>query len=248
MNISFNYYRKIWHLSGLIFPLILFLDPLQSFRHLHPDPTRAILIVFLAFFALFWFFCDLARFNSPAFAAFFHKTLGIFMKHEEKDRFTGTIPYLTANLFLLLFFSKEVVIISSILLALGDPAAAYIGGHYGKRRLSNGKSAEGLIAFIAAGFFASLAFIVLNGAVYPSSLLRFGGSIAAFFVVLLIFLGALSAGIGEMFSFSALHGLVDDNFIVPITGALGLVLAGTLLPGISTGDLIADPRALFLFR
>ncbi|EMO76270.1 phosphatidate cytidylyltransferase-like protein [Leptospira kirschneri str. 200801925] len=47
-----------------------------------------------------------------------------------------------------------------LFLVIGDPTAAWVGTFYGKRRFSNGKSIEGIIAFIVVCTIVGFVFYI----------------------------------------------------------------------------------------
>lgn len=240
---GFNVYRKAWHMLGLIFPFAFYLD---FFSFLDPwlgESSRIMGILVLIAGVILVITLDLLRFRYPAFNDFFFRYAGPLMKEGEKKRFNATLPYMLANLILFLFFNYELVVIGSIFLMIGDPAAAWVGSNYGRHRLKNGKSLEGIGGFFVASFIGALLFIVFHtfgmGNFDAFSLLSGDGSLRLYIIPWLL-IGALLAGLGEFFSENRLMGIIDDNLIIPLTGAIGMTLIGLLIPGMSNSDFFFD--------
>jgi dolichol kinase len=218
----FNTYRKIWHMLGLIIPLFLYFDP---FSDAGVHATRTMGVWLLLFLILLAFGLDIARITLPGFRKFWYRHVGFLMKAEEAGYFNATIPYLAACLILFLTSRSELALIACMFLMVGDPVAALVGGRYGRVRFYNGKSLEGMAAFILSGWLAALFFLWLHTqfASAPGfySLQGFPLRLA-----LTTLAGAFVAAVAEFFSFTALNGLFDDNLSVPVAGALGFGLAG----------------------
>ena len=118
--------------------------------------------------------------------------------------------YLTALCIVTPIFSQPAVGSAVLILAFADPAAAWFGRRYGKRKLYRQKSFVGSLAFLIVGFLAAGAFLLtLWPAIAPAR------ALAAAAVC------SLAAAIAELFS-----ERIDDNFTVPIAGVLA---AATLI-------------------
>ncbi|MBE7437783.1 MAG: dolichol kinase [Spirochaetales bacterium] len=217
----FNPYRKLWHMLGLVIPLFLYLDLLSSIGE-HASRFWGIVILFCLIVLVFAL--DLARFFLPPFRRFWYNTVGFLMKAEEAHRFNATIPYLVASLLLFLFVGKELSLIACLYLMIGDPMAAFVGGRTGRFRFANGKSLEGLLAFILAGALAAILFLLLHGLFFPQSVYALFQNPGPLLLAALC--GSVFAAVAEFFSWTALRGLYDDNLSVPLAGALGFCLAG----------------------
>lgn len=217
----FNPYRKMWHTLGLVIPLFLYLDPLAAMGE---HASRLWGIIILLGMIVLVFALDLSRFFLPPFRKFWYSTVGFLMKAEEANRFNATIPYLVASLLLFLFVGKELALIACLYLMIGDPMAAFVGGRTGRFRFVNGKSLEGLLAFILAGALAAILFLFLHGTFFPESAYALFANPGP--LLLAVFCGAVLAAVAEFFSWTALRGLYDDNLSVPLAGALGFALAG----------------------
>lgn len=230
---------------GLVFPVILYFDLFQFIQPQSPHATRIVSLGLLLVLFLLFLVSDLLRFFAPDFNRIYHRILNRLMKKEETHRFTATVPYFLATVILFLFFSKSAIMVASIFLILGDTAAAYFGGKYGKSRLPNGKSLAGGIAFVFCGFLFSSLFLLLHTWGGGSSLsLSISGEIR-WTVLLAVFLGSLLAALAELITIPALMGLIDDNMLVPLGGALGLMGATFLTAAPALSEVLFNPQNLY---
>lgn len=136
------------------------------------------------------------------------KVFHTIARPREYYRVNSATWYLFALAIVTPLFSKPAVLVGVLVLAFGDPAAAWIGKSIGKRKLVGNKSLEGSLAFFVAGAIAAGALLV---AFYPA--LPLERRLLAALVASL--LGALA----ELFS-----GRVDDNFAVPVAATLAAAL------------------------
>ncbi|MBE6362178.1 MAG: hypothetical protein E7054_00845 [Lentisphaerae bacterium] len=123
---------------------------------------------------------------------------------------SGGAPVLMAALLLNLIFPPFIAAASMAVMLTGDAAAALVGRKFGKHKLVNGKSWEGTLSFIIAGyFFLSLAGIVC-------------GTGNSFYLW-----GALAVILGAVVELFTKQIKIDDNFTIPLT--VGIFLSLTLL-------------------
>lgn len=116
-------------------------------------------------------------------------------------------PYVFASACLsLALFPGKIAACSMAAMLLGDTAAALIGRRFGRHKTINGKSWEGVIAFLAAGYTGCAFFLLISG---MPSVFYFWGAISVF-----------PAAAVELFE-KQLH--IDDNFSIPVV--TGLVLS-----------------------
>ena len=121
----------------------------------------------------------------------------------------GPYVFASATLSLLLFPGKIAACCMAVML-LGDTAAALIGRRFGRHKTVNGKSWEGVIAFLAAGYAGCVLFLFLSD---MPAIFYFWGAV-----------GIFPAAFVELFE-KQLH--FDDNFSIPI--AMGIFLSVPLL-------------------
>ncbi|EKJ85591.1 diacylglycerol/polyprenol kinase family protein [Leptospira meyeri] len=247
MNSGFNFFRKIWHVLGLVIPVTLFFDPFQNAFGL-VFATRAILVSLLGILLVSLLILEFVRLNHSGFENFFYKYFGFLMKESERKRFNGTVPYFFANFLVVLFFPAEVAILAILFLVIGDPFAAYVGSKYGKHRFYNGKSLEGIIGFLVPAFLFSILALFLITKSQPGSFLAILDNQGAIFwtPIYLVFFSVVSACVTEFFANTTAKGLVDDNLLIPIVGAVVLSILSLLYLDYTPMDFFFDPKALYI--
>jgi len=226
---KFNLKRKLWHLLGLIIPVLLYLDIFRFVEPDNPHITRFIGMHLILIFLIFLLVIELIRLNYEPFNQFFIRITGPLLKESEYHQIHGSISYILANFLLFLFFTKELIAISSLILMISDPIAAYFGIYYGKIKFKNGKTLEGAIAFFISSFVVSLLFLmfITYGNIGNSALFLSNQNI--FRILILLFITSLLTTMMEFFSFSSMMGLIDDNLTIPLTAAISISLFGYLL-------------------
>ncbi|MCB1309954.1 MAG: hypothetical protein KDK30_17320 [Leptospiraceae bacterium] len=246
---SFNFSRKIYHMIGLVIPIALYVELFDFLAPWFQFPTRSAGLLALIAFTITLLLVDALRFKVKAVNRLFVSIVGPLLKQEELKRYNATIPYFAACLILFIFSSTEVVMLSCIFLMIGDPVAAYTGGFYGRVRFWNNKSLEGMGAFIVAGFLGSLIFLAIHSYVDLTGNSSFHMTLADgalnWRMLLTVFCGVFCASLAEFFSSIRLHGLWDDNFIVPLCGAIGMSVTGQYLFQLPASALYFDPSLLF---
>lgn len=123
-------------------------------------------------------------------------------RQEETGRFIVRPVYLAAGVILaLLLFPPKIAYASIGIVAVGDPAAAYVGGKFGRIHIRPNKTFEGLIAGLV------LAFLLASIIVYPVAALA----------------GASGAMLMELLD------VPDDNLTMPVAAGALIFLVGILL-------------------
>ena len=189
-----EYQRKAIHLFNLIIPF--------GYWFLIPDQNqfKIIIITFTALFILADYFRTKSKLIKKLFKIFFDKML---REHELKGQFTGATWVMISASVTILFFSKNIAIISLIFMSVGDTFAALIGKKYGKLKIYD-KSLEGflgglIVCLVAAYYYDPLPFYISG-------------------------VGALTAML-----FETLPLPLDDNFRIPIGSAIIMtILLGVL--------------------
>ncbi len=183
--------RKIYHLAGGAGLLALYFVLGRSQALL----TYAIL--FIIVLAL-----DVARLKLPSINQFVYAKFGSFIRNNEKQKLTGTAPYILGIGLSLYAFPLNIASAAICFLAFGDVAATTIGERYGKTKVGD-KSLEGSSAFIVAGLFVGLVLLPAAGAQVSPVVIAAGVVIAA--LVELMPIG-------------------NDNFTIPIVSGAAMTL------------------------
>jgi dolichol kinase len=240
LSASFNFYRKVWHMAGILIPFLFYMEVFDWLKPVIEYPTRTIGIILLILLVIVVFITDLLRLKYPSWQTFFNRFAGHLLKDGEHMRFNATIPYFAANILLMLFFSYELVVLGAVFLMMGDPAAAYAGAKYGKHRFRNGKSMEGLFGFIISSFIFGTVFLLVHTLRFgPHTLMSF-----SFATLFLVFIGSVAASVAELFSENSFYGLVDDNLLVPIAGASALAFTAYIFFSYPAEALFFNPLIL----
>jgi len=157
--------------------------------------------------------CDVMRFKIPALRRYAVSLFGNVMRREELRSLSGNSFYVFGLFLIVIFFPKDLVLLSILFLAVGDPAAALVGTAFGRHRLFGKKSLEGALANFAASLTVALLFgMFYLGLAFPRSLT-------------LAFIGALVSVISEL-----LPTRLDDNFTIPVLSCSLLYLVCLFFP------------------
>ncbi|KAK5729716.1 Diacylglycerol kinase [Elasticomyces elasticus] len=185
---------------------------------------------------------DLIRFKWPRFNRFYISVLGPFMREAEAhDQFNGVISYLAGLWFTMFFCSKDVGIMSVLLLSWCDTAASTFGRALGKYtpRIRRGKSLAGSLAAFVVGVGAAVWFWGVlapagqgnglmkgNGLSEGANRFAFEGKLVSSWgtldgwaaVTVLAIVTGLAASVSEALD---VFGL-DDNLTIPVLTGLEL--------------------------
>lgn len=142
--------RKLLHVSIGFVTLRLYMNGYQS-PAITPWLVGALIPIASA---------DVLRHRSDSFNQFYIKVLGGFMRETEVSGYNGVIWYLLGAYIALRFHSKDIGVMSILLLSWCDTAASTFGRLYGRYtiRLRQGKSLAGTLAAFATGVLAALFF------------------------------------------------------------------------------------------
>lgn len=114
----------------------------------------------LWYFVLELFLClNILDFDFLAFKNFFIDSRN-FDERRRKESIERNSSLFFSCAFVVFLFPPEISILSMLFLVIGDPTAAWVGTFYGKRRFSNGKSVEGIIAFIVVCTIVGFVFYI----------------------------------------------------------------------------------------
>lgn len=241
---SFNYFRKAWHLLGLIIPAFYYFDVFHGQFSL-VYATRAILTILLVLCLGLLVLLEWARFHIPVVQSVFVKLAGPLLKEEEKYRINGTFPYFLSITLVVFFFPPDIAILSLLFLVIGDPMAAWVGTHFGKNRFSNGKSKEGILAFILSSTIVGLWFIyVIQSGSREFGIYQF--SSGEFWQnVILILPAVVAAAVTELYSGTYWNGIVDDNLLIPVVSAVVLGVFAYYTLDLSIDQIFLNPAQIF---
>lgn len=134
--------RKLYHLFGG-------LSLLSCYFLLGRE--RALILYAILFITVL--VVETARFAVPAFNAFLYGHFAGFFRPKERNRITGTAPYVLGIGSALYFYHAEIAAAAVCFLAFGDVAATTVGERWGRTKIGE-KSLEGSIAFVAVALAA----------------------------------------------------------------------------------------------
>ncbi len=159
--------RKLYHLFG---GLCL----LSCYFLLGRD--RALILYAVLFFAVL--VVETTRFAVPVFNDFLIRHFSSFIRPKERNRLTGTAPYVLGIGSTLYFYRTDIATAAICFLAFGDVAATAIGERWGRTKIGE-KSLEGTLAFtvtaLAAGFLLSAAgFPLMHGLIFAGAITAAG--------------------------------------------------------------------------
>ena len=191
--------RKLVHLSSLWMPLAILFLP------------RAVMIGVFAFCLVGNLIVEYLRAKRvPGITPVYDALFGRMLREEPRPGqwiISGGPSVFASALTVTCLAPSPVAAASMAVMLLGDTAAALVGRRFGRHKFFNGKSLEGCIAFLAAGYAGAMIF--LQGAYWPEMI------------------PAVFAGMLVEFFEKNLH--LDDNFSIPVVTALvwaGLEAAG----------------------
>ena len=107
-----------------------------------------VLLLFLTLIVI-----ELLRFKKNLISLYFNKFLGSVVRNYEQSSLMSATLLVMAAVFCIVFFDKQVTIISLLILSVSDSIAAIFGLKYGHTRIINNKSLEGTYAFIISALF-----------------------------------------------------------------------------------------------
>lgn len=165
--------------------------------------VRQAMTILLSLVALFGTLEITRRFSTRWNDFLMDKAFGGISRPWERHRTNSSTLYLVALTIMTALMSKHAVAVGALVLAVGDPAAAFIGKRFGRRKIVGGKSWAGVAGFFGAAFAAVL--VLLRVAVPELAL----GAAAA--------LAASAAAVGA--GVEVVCQNLEDNFAIPILSA-----------------------------
>jgi dolichol kinase len=169
------------------------------------EKEQALILLGLLF--LITVLVEFLRLRVLAFNRVFVRLLGSMLKEAETKHPTGVGYFLGGVSLCLLFFHVKVALASIVILAVGDPAASWVGQRWGRIRFGE-KTLEGTASF---WLFAMVAGVLFQG-------LWLGLPFVIFSI------GALTGAVVE-----CLPLRIDDNFTLPLATGLSMEMATKFL-------------------
>ena len=193
--------RKIWHMATGTIAITLFMLSGQD-QHLWGWSTLA--------FAFVGFSVDFIRLRYPKANEFAIKFMGILMRENERNDYSGLPFYALGCGLALLLYSPHVAVLAVMFLVFSDPISSYFGVKYGRTKILPNKSLQGSAAGFCTCYLITLIYGICIGHV-------------AFDLLLFALLAGLIGAVSELFSV-----LVDDNLTIPVLSGLGLTALNML--------------------
>lgn len=189
-----NYKRNVFHVASALFCLLLV-------EVLLTQPQLAITACSVMVWA--WT-AELTRRRWPAINRVLMRAMGPVAHPHEHWRVNSATWYSTAIALLALTGEPIAQVSGVVILGAADPLAAIVGRRYGRHKLIHGRSLEGTLTFVAAGWLVCAAILTaLHDLPFATAaLIALGGTIP----------GAIA---------ELLSRRVDDNFSIPVSAAAG---------------------------
>lgn len=197
-----NYKRNVFHVSSAIFCLLLvevFLSQPQ--------------LVIASSAVMIWAWgCEICRRRWPAVNRALMRMMGPVAHPHEHWRVNSATWYSTAIVLLALTGEPIAQVSGVVILGAADPLAAIVGRRFGRHKLVHGRSLEGTLTFVAAGWLVC------------ASILCWLHALPFATAALIALGGAIPGAIAELLS-----RRVDDNFSIPVSAAAGAWMTLRLL-------------------
>jgi dolichol kinase len=194
MDMSGNWRRWLWHLTSSL-----------SLAGLAWATPRTAFLVALAVVTTLFISFECLRLRIPRLNEWFFLHFGGLLRPGERSRWTTSSYVLVAALVVYIAFGREIAVLAVCFLAVGDVAAAVVGGHVQRTRLF-GRAVDGDLACFAACLAVGCALV--------------GAGLSVGWLAVLA--GSAAATVGQ-----AIRTPVDDNLTLPLLS--GIVMAA--VPG-----------------
>ncbi len=189
--------RKIYHVVGVAFIVILYLTL-----------SRMASLTLLGSAILIFVPLDYLRRKIPVLQNIALKGFGPVLRKDEEKTLSGMSMMMVGIFITAYLFPPSIVILSLLLLGLGDPISSIVGTIYGKDKIVGNKSLQGTLAGFVVCTVASFTYFVYTGIMSER----------------LLFVSLLAGLIGAISELVPI-GRLDDNFTIPI-------MSSTLLFGL----------------
>ena len=170
-------------------------------HHLPIDLSRKILISLL----LVAIVVEVARRTVTFFRDLFMRFFGGMLRDYEVRGITGATYLLLSAAFVTFLFSKNIAVLSLLFLTVGDASATVFGRARGRKKIYKDKTLEGTAAFFLTSLLVALALR------YEPLQVRIAGVVVATLL--------------EVFNTK-----IDDNLLLPVGSALGMIAAKKFYP------------------
>lgn len=144
-----KYARKLWHLLGLITPLVYGLEWISR--------ETTLFWITLAFMMLM--VGEAIRFAHPRAQEGYNHVFSILMRDIEKVSINASVYFIVGNFLAVLLFPREVACLAIAFLAVGDTTAGIVGSAVGRIKIFRGKTLEGTTAFALVCFLIAVWFV-----------------------------------------------------------------------------------------
>lgn len=202
LDIKIELYRKLIHIFSTIIPVIYYFNSKEFILSLVGVGTVMMIAL------------DILKAYTVSFEKLYKMFFHVILREDEKDYkrnlFTGGTYYAIGIFLALLFFPKEVAILSILIMIWCDTVAALVGKTFGKKRIVEKKTLEGSIAFTITGFI--LLFILQF--VFPDYNFYKAG-----------FITVLFAAIFEQLSILK----INDNLSLPLFSGIVFIIINSII-------------------
>jgi dolichol kinase len=180
-------YRSIIHASSILVPIIVEVT------------SEFVTVIVLCAITIAYVLAELLRLRGRRVPVISTFTLAMSRPEERSHLIVRPILLAAGIILTLVLFPRNIAYTSIVILAIGDPIAAYVGSRFGRRRVGS-KSWEGFVAGTCAAYVPTV------------------------FIISPI-LGAVGSVVGMLME---LTGILDDNLTIPLGSGIAMYLAMVL--------------------
>lgn len=192
--------RKAFHIINSVGGLCLYL---------FSGITEHFAMMFLIGYLALALTLEVLRATSPKFGDLICRSFSGIMREKERHGITSATYFLISALFVVYFFPKPVVALAILYVGVGDPAAGIIGSYFGKHKINDHASWEGLFGCFMACFACTYLF---TGTGFIEGFQISGLPLLGFAI-----LGGLIGMLAE-----GLFPDLEDNLVIPLASAPAL--------------------------
>ncbi len=127
--------RKVWHATTVLMMALIYVKV-----------DRKTALALLSGAMIFFVSMDFLRLRFQSLNKIVILLFHRIMRKSEVEALAGTTYLLLGVFFLVFLYPKEIVTLTLLFLALGDPIASYFGIRYGRDTLTRNKSLQGTLA------------------------------------------------------------------------------------------------------